>query len=322
MNEILEVRELRKYFPIRKRIGSWDRAGVRAVDDVTFSVATGEALALMGESGCGKSTCALTVLRLLEPTSGEVRFEGRDILQLNRREMREVRANAQIIFQNPEGSLSPLMSVEDAICEPFVIQGKRLPRPRRDSVLSELLGEVGLQRETLKRYPRELSGGQQQRVAICRALALRPRFLVLDEPTSALDVSVQAQVLNLLLDLKAAHGLTYLFISHDAAVVSYVADRIAVMYLGKIVEHGPVDRVLGAPAHPYTKALFLSVLTPDTRIDEKVTALQGSPPSPRSLPDGCRFQDRCSEREGECWREVPQLREIEDRHFVACSRLG
>jgi len=321
MSEIMEVRRLRKYFPVKKGQFSWDPDGIKAVQDVTFDIRKGEALALMGESGCGKSTCGLTILRLLEPTAGEVRFEGRNIFDASQEEMRRIRANAQMIFQNPQSSLDPLMSVRSAIYEPFIIQGQRLTRDRRDEILAELLQKVGLQKEHLNCYPRELSGGQQQRVAICRALALRPKFLVLDEPTSALDVSVQAQVLNLLLELKEEYKLTYLFISHDAAVIWYIADRIAVMYLGTIVELGPVDRVLENPLHPYTKALFLSVLTPDTRLEEKTVFLRGSPPSPRALPQGCIFQDRCLEKRDECCNQLPELRKVEEGHLVACNRL-
>jgi len=323
MSEVLiEVRNLRKYFPIKKKIFSREIGQIKAVQDVTFDIRKGETLALMGESGCGKTTCGLTILRLLEPTAGEVRFEGQNIFDYDKEEMRRIRRNAQIVFQDPQEALDPLMGVRRTILEPFIIHGQRLSSDGREDVLVDLLQKVGLQREHLDYYPRELSGGQQQRVCICRALALHPKFLVLDEPTSSLDVSVQAQALNLLLKLREELKLTYLFISHDAAVVRYIADRVAVMYLGTSVELGPVDAVFENPLHPYTKALSLSVLTPDSKLGEKEVLLKGSPPSPQNLPEGCVFQERCSEKRDDCYKQLPELREVEEGHFVACNRLG
>ncbi len=323
MNEVLiEVRKLRKYFPVKKGILSWKTVKIKAVQDVTFYIKRGETLALMGESGSGKTTCGLTILRLLEPTGGEVRFEGQNIFEFDNKEMRRMRRNAQIVFQNPQEALDPLMSVRRLLAEPFIVHGQRLPGKGGENALVDLLQKVGLQRQHLDYYPRELSGGQQQRICIARALALHPKFLVLDEPTSALDVSVQAQVLNLLLDLKKEFKLTYLFISHDASVVQYIADRVAVMYLGKLVEVGPADAIFEKPLHPYTKALYRSILTPDSALEEKEVLLKGSPPSPQDLPEGCIFQDRCPEKQDDCYRQPCELREVEEGHFVACNRIA
>jgi oligopeptide/dipeptide ABC transporter ATP-binding protein len=293
------------------------RRVVQAVRGVSFSIPQGETFALIGESGCGKTTVALLVLRLLEPTRGALRFSGRDVLKLDRKELRDLRREAQMIFQSPQEALDPRRRVSSLLEEPLRIHGLR----SRTRYVPEIAKMVGLPDRVLKAYPRELSGGQQQRVCICRALVLRPRFLVLDEPTSALDVSVQAQVLLLLQELKRDAGLTFLFISHDAAVVSQMAQRVGVMYLGRLVEVGTADAILLRPLHPYTKALVNSILTPESRLENISVALRGSPPSPATLRPGCAFASRCEQRTPQCDEVDPKLEEMSHGHFVACPLL-
>lgn len=296
------------------------RGVVQAVTDVSFSIQRGETFALMGESGCGKTTCALTMIRLLEPTSGHVFFDGQDIFALKGKELRELRKQFQIVFQNPQEAMDPLISVERTIEEPLLIHRPELPRKKRKALVRDLVNAVGLRDEHLKRYPRELSGGEQQRVCICRALILQPRFIVLDEPTSALDVSVQARILNLLMRLKEGFGLTYLFISHDAAVVQWMADRVGVLYLGRLVELGPTEAIFSRPSHPYTSALIQSVLSVGGRLEEKPVVLKGSPPSPTAVPAGCVFYERCPERNDRCQEGVVPYIEVEEDHLVSCHR--
>jgi len=296
------------------------RGVVQAVTDVSFSIQRGETFALMGESGCGKTTCALTMIRLLEPTSGHVFFDGQDIFALKGKELRALRKQFQIVFQNPQEAMDPLISVERTIEEPLVIHRSELPRKRRKALVREFANAVGLRDEHLKRYPRELSGGEQQRVCICRALILQPQFIVLDEPTSALDVSVQARVLNLLTRLKEQFELTYLFISHDAAVVKWMADRVGVLYLGRLIELGPTEAIFSRPSHPYTSALIQSVLTVGGRLEEKRVVLKGSPPSPTAMLAGCVFYERCPERNDRCQEGVAPYIEVEENHLVSCHR--
>ncbi|MEO8200188.1 MAG: dipeptide ABC transporter ATP-binding protein [Gemmatimonadota bacterium] len=316
---LLVVSDLVKHYPG----GGLFRSGsaVRAVDGVSFEIGKGETLALVGESGCGKSTVGRTILRLLEPTSGSVRFGGEDLLSLDRETMRQMRRKMQIIFQDPYSSLNPRMTIGKAIAEGIEIHRLARGRAIRDRVVS-LLNEVGLDASYMDRYPHEFSGGQRQRIGIARALAVEPSFIVCDEPVSALDVSVQAQVLNLLADLQAKHGLSYLFIAHDLAVVRQVAQRVAVMYLGRLVETGPTEELLADPRHPYTQALLSAVPEPDPDRQRERIILEGDLPSPAHPPAGCRFHTRCFHhlRDARCTAEVPQLRPI--HHTMAACHYG
>ena len=291
---------------------------VRAVDGVDLDVGRGEIVGLVGESGSGKTTLARAVLRLVEPTAGSVRFDGIDVLSLRPRELRALRRRMQVIFQDPAAALNPLMTVGGLVGEPLAIHGL-VPRRERRRRVAELLGEVGLDPALAARRPGELSGGQRQRVMIARALAVRPDLVVCDEPVASLDVSVQAQVINLLVELQARHGMSYLFIAHDLALVGHLCDRVAVMYLGKIVEQGPTGDLLAAPAHPYTRALLAAVPPPDpTRARGRTAPLPGELPSPVDVPPGCRFHPRCPFAEERCRREEPALVPRGSGRFVAC----
>ncbi len=316
MPPLVVVENLKKYFPVGGRL--FVKQWVKAVDGVSFEIAEGETLGLVGESGCGKSTTARLILRLEEPTDGKVLFEGKNVFKLKGRELKEFRRKANIVFQDPYTSLDPRMTVFDIIMEPVRIHGIDVGDP--EEFVKNLLYEVGLNESHMYRYPHEFSGGQRQRIAIARVLALRPKFVVLDEPTSALDVSVQAQILNLLKDLQAKYNLTYLFISHNLAVVRYMSHRIAVMYLGKIVELGPAEEIFESPLHPYTRALISMIPVPDpfqARKKKKIL-LQGEPPNPINPPPGCRFHPRCPMARDKCRREEPPLIEYSKGHFVAC----
>ncbi|MFI6055695.1 ABC transporter ATP-binding protein [Streptomyces violascens] len=317
---LLSVRELRMHFPGR---GSRS-ATVRAVDGVSFDVAAGETLGLVGESGCGKSTTGRMIVRLLEPTSGTIAYEGRDISRLNRRELRPVRKDLQMVFQDPHSSLNPRQTVARIISDPLLAHGSSESAARARAV--ELMDLVGLIPEHMDRYPHEFSGGQAQRIGIARALALDPRLVVADEPVSALDVSVQAQIVNLMERLQKELGLAYLFIAHDLSVVKRVCDRVAVMYLGRVVEIGAKERVYAAPAHPYTQALLSAVPLPDPaaeRARERITLL-GDPPSPASPPPGCAFHPRCARAAAICRVEAPVLRGVApgEGREVACHFPG
>ncbi len=310
MTVLLELRDVVKHFPVRDALGR--RAGaVHAVDGVSLSVAEGEVLAIVGESGCGKSTLGRVMLRLIEPDSGSVRFAGEDLASLSPSALRTRRRDMQIIFQDPFGSLDPRMTVAQAIAEPLRLH-RLVPRTEEPARVAELLRRVGLRPESAGRWPHEFSGGQRQRIAIARALASNPRLIIGDEPVSALDVSVQAQVINLLRDLIRDLRLTFVLVSHDLGVVRHVADRVAVMYLGRIVEEGPAEQVLGAPRHPYTRALVAAMPGAQT----KTPPLEGDVPSPIAPPSGCRFHTRCAFATERCRAETPRLEGV--GHAVAC----
>jgi oligopeptide transport system ATP-binding protein len=314
---LLEIRRLKKYFPVKTGIFRRNAGWVQAVDGVSFHVDRGETLGLVGESGCGKSTIGRCILRLLEPTGGEILFEGKNISGLDNAGMKGFRRKVQAIFQDPYSSLNPRMSVGHIVGEPLLVQGLQSEAEREERT-EDLFRKVGLRPEYRSRYPHEFSGGQRQRIGIARSLALQPDLIVCDEPVSALDVSIQAQVINLLDDLKHEFGLSYLFIAHDLSVVEHVSDRIAVMYLGKIVEVAKDTELYSNPLHPYTRALLSAIPIPKPRQKKKRTILRGEVPSPINPPAGCRFHPRCSEAMKGCSQEEPVLKAISNHHQVAC----
>ena len=312
---LVRVRGLVKHFPVENSDDVW-----RAVDGVSFEILRGETLGLVGESGCGKSTAGRCLLRLIEPTKGEIQFEGRNVLAMGKSELRQLRREMQIIFQDPNASLNPRMKVGDIVAEPLVIHGIGNKEERRERV-AWLLNKVGLDADFMKRYSHEFSGGQLQRIGVARALALNPKLIVADEPVSALDVSVQAQVVNLLQDLQKEFGLTYLFISHGLAVVEHISTRVAVMYLGRIVEIADAVELYAHPLHPYTQALLSAIPIPDPQIKRERIILKGDVPTSRNPPSGCRFRTRCPIAIDECARIDPELRAITPDHSVACIRV-
>jgi peptide/nickel transport system ATP-binding protein len=322
--DLIKVTDLHKYFVLKagffSSLLSREPPIVKAVDGVDFTIPQGEILGIVGESGCGKTTLGRTVLRLLEPTSGQVLFDDVDLTTLKRRGLKAYRKEMQLIFQDPFESLNPKMTVYDVLAEPLEIHHLGASRSDRDTLIATALEEVQLipPRDFFYRYPHELSGGQRQRVALARALILRPRFIVADEPVSMLDVSIRTGVLNLMLDLKDRHGLTYLFITHDLAIAKYMSDRIGVMYLGKIVEYGDVYDVLDDPDHPYTQALMAAVPVTDVRQKKGRIPITGETPQPINIPPGCRFNPRCPYAFDRCLKEEPDLREVEPGHLAAC----
>ena len=314
---LLSVRRLVKHFPVRKGLLQRTVGQVHAVDGISFDIAGGETLGLVGESGCGKSTAGKTILKLIDPTAGEIRIKGERIDQLTRGEMRPYRRQLQVVFQDPYSSLNPRLRIRDIIGEPLVNYGISGGRQLEERVV-ELALKVGLRAEALDRYPHEFSGGQRQRIGIARALALHPSLIICDEPVSALDVSVQAQVINLLGDLQREFGLSYLFVAHDLAVVEHISHRIAIMYLGKIVEIADKRALFTHPQHPYTEALLSAVPVPDPEAAKKRIILKGDVPSPINPPSGCRFHTRCPYAFSRCSTEEPEMREVLPGHHVAC----
>jgi oligopeptide/dipeptide ABC transporter ATP-binding protein len=320
-NDFIVVKNLVKYFPVRggvlKRVVDW----VQAVDDVSFSIYKGETLGLVGESGCGKSTVGRTMLRLMEPTSGTVEFDGKNIFAMDKDEIKQLRRDMQIIFQDPYSSLNPRKPVSDSIMTGLNIHrvGKKKERQR---TTMDTLHKVGLEEYHAHRYPHEFSGGQRQRIGIARAIALQPRFIVCDEPVSALDVSIQSQVLNLLQDLQDEYGLTYLFIAHNLSVVEHTSDRVAVMYLGKIVELAPREELFNNPLHPYTQALISAIPVANPRVNQERILLQGEVPSPLNPPAGCRFHPRCPVVMDICAQVEPEFAQVTEEHQVSCLRVS
>jgi oligopeptide transport system ATP-binding protein len=319
---LLEARDIVKHYPILGGVLMRQVASVKAVDGVSLTIGEGETVGLVGESGCGKTTFGRTILRLEEPTAGEILFQGRSILGHSRNEMQALRREMQIIFQDPFSSLNPRKTVGQIVGEPLLVHGVK-SRQERDQRVLELLEVVGLRNEHMRRYPHQFSGGQRQRIGVARALALKPKLVVCDEAVSALDVSIQAQVINLLADLQQDFGLTYLFISHDLGVVEHVSDRVAVMYLGKIVEIAPSQQLYLEPLHPYTQALLSAVPIPDPSLQRPGRIiLKGDVPSPIDPPSGCRFHPRCGYAQAVCSQDEPALREVRPGHRAACHLAG
>ena len=324
---ILRVEDVKKYFPVHRGFLQRTIGYIQAVDGVSFDVHRGETLGLVGESGCGKSTLGRTVLRLIEPTDGKILFEGKDITKLPKRSLKPYRAELQMVFQDPIGSLNPRMSVGDIVGEGLLVH-RMGNRKQREKIVQETLGQVGLRPEYTNRFPHEFSGGQRQRIGIARALALRPKLIVADEPVSALDVSIQSQVLNLLVDLKREFGLTYIFVAHNLAVVAYISDRIAVMYLGKVVELAETNELYQEPLHPYTRVLLSAIPKPDPAQRMQRVPVQGDVPSPFNPPSGCHFRTRCplarakGTQEGICAELEPPLTEHRPGHWAACHFAG
>lgn len=311
-NILLEVRDLKKYFQT-------PRGQLHAVDGVSFSIEKGRTLGLVGESGCGKSTTGRTILRLIEPTSGQVLFDGRDVAQLSRWELRKLRKNMQIIFQDPFSSINPRKTVAQTISQPLALH-KICGKQEREEAVLEIMNVVGLAPRLLNSYPHELDGGRRQRVGIARALAMNPKFVVCDEPVSALDVSIQAQILNLMKELQEKHGLTYLFITHDLSVVNHFSDDIAVMYLGKLIEKAPAEELFARPVHPYTRALLSAIPIPDIDKKRGRILLKGEISSPINPPKACRFANRCYCAAERCFAEEPELKTVGNGHVAACFR--
>ena len=314
---ILEVNGLKKYFPIKGNVFPKEKGYVKAVDNVSFNIKRGTTMGLVGESGCGKSTTGRTILRLIEKTDGQVLFNGKEIFDLDKKEMHKLRQKMQIIFQDPYSSLSPRLPIGEIIGE-AVKEHNLVPKNEYSDYVDQIMENCGLQPYHKSRYPHEFSGGQRQRICIARALALNPEFIVCDEPVSALDVSIQAQIINLLKDLQEKFNLTYLFISHDLSVVEYISDTVGVMYLGSMVEYGSKEDIFREPLHPYTKALFSAIPVPDPDAKMNRVVLQGSIPSPANPPSGCKFHTRCSQCMEKCKKEAPEAIDMGNGHYVVC----
>jgi len=321
MNELLlDVKDLVKDFPLKKTRLFQEQRYIYAVDGISFSLKKGESFGLVGESGCGKTTTGRTILRLTEPTSGVINFDGKDVARLKEQELKEFRRNAQMIFQDPLASLNPRMTVGDIVGEPLLVHRMGSTNDRNERV-AEVLGKVGIEPAYMKRFPHEFSGGQRQRIGIARVLTLNPQLIIADEPVSALDVSIQAQIINLLVKLQDEFHLSYLFISHDLAVVEHISDRVAIMYLGKIVEIAPSKNIYNEPQHPYTKALLSAIPIPNPKSNEQRTILKGDIPNPANPPAGCAFRTRCPQVEKICGEQIPAMIKIGHDHFAACHLL-
>lgn len=317
----MKVKNLVTCFPLEKTKVIQKTPYLCAVDGVTFDLKRGETLGLVGESGCGKTSTGRSILRLVEPTAGQVFFEGKDVSGLDRQSMKEFRRSVQMIFQDPFASLNPRMKVGEIVEEPLLIHGLHRNSSERKDIVATLLKKVGLEPDYMRRFPHEFSGGQRQRIGIARVLTLDPKLIVADEPVSALDVSIQAQIINLMTKLQEELKVSYLFISHDLAVVEHLSHRVAIMYLGKIVEIAPAGNIYAKPLHPYTKALLSAIPVPDPRSRIRGTVLQGDVPNPAHPPSGCKFHARCPVSEPICSQEVPEMKEVEPNHFVACHAL-
>ena len=318
-NDLMIVQDLKKYFPVRSGLMQRVTAHVKAVDGVSFTIQSGECLGMVGESGCGKTTVGRSILRLVEPTAGSVVFDGQDIAKADAKTLKAMRRNMQIIFQDPYSSLDPRVPIGESISEGLLIHGMKDSR-QRNAIVVDMLRKVGMEEYHSRRYPHEFSGGQRQRIGIARALALRPKFIVCDEPVSALDVSIQSQVLNILRDLQHEFGLTYLFIAHNLSVVEHISDRVAVMYLGKMVELTDREELFRDPRHPYTQALMSAIPIPDPKVKGKRAriVLKGDVPSPLNPPPGCRFHTRCPIAQDVCSKQEPEFRELKPGHWAAC----
>ena len=319
-NLLLNVNDLVKSFSLKKTNFFQETRHVYAVNGVSFSLKKGETLGLVGESGCGKTTTGRAILRLIEPTSGSIYFEGQDIAKFKEHELKAFRRNAQMIFQDPYASLNPRMTVGDIVGEPLLVHGMGTKAQRTDQV-AEVLEKVGLEADYMKRFPHEFSGGQRQRIGVARVLTLNPKLIIADEPVSALDVSIQAQIINLLVNLQDEYQLSYLFVSHDLAVVEHISNRVAIMYLGKIVEIAPGNNIYRRPRHPYTQALLSAIPIPDPRAALERTILQGDLPSPANPPSGCTFRTRCPHAIKVCSQEIPEMIEVSQEHYAACHLI-
>lgn len=319
--KLLELKNVKKYFPVKAGVFRRTVDYVKAVDDVSFHIYKGETLGLVGESGCGKSTTGRTILQLLEATEGEIHFEGKNLLELNKKDLREIRKDMQIIFQDPYASLNPRMTVADIVGEPLDIHNLADNKKERQERVLEILDTVGMGEEHMRRYPHEFSGGQRQRIGVARALAVDPKLIIADEPVSALDVSIQAQVINMMQDLQDDFDLTYLFIAHDLSVVKHISDRIAVMYLGKLVEMAEKNELFQNTMHPYTQALLSAIPIADPTYKKERIVLEGDVPSPVDPPSGCRFHPRCPKAMDICSEKEPEFKEYNDDHFAACHLL-
>ncbi len=320
--KILEVKHLKKYFPLKKGKVKEGDPCVKAVDDITFDLYEGETLGLVGESGCGKSTLGRTIIRLYEPTSGEVIFEGEDIAKKSKKEMRKLREEMQFIFQDPYSSLNPRMTVFNILAEPLIAHGKFKRGPELDAYVKDLMDRCGLPSYYCYRYPHQFSGGQRQRIGIARSLALDPSFIICDEPVSALDVSIQSQIINLMKDMQEEKNISYIFISHDLSVVKHISDRVGVMYLGSMMELADKNEIYSNPQHPYTRALIGAIPLPDPSKRKELQVIQGEIPSNVNIPSGCKFNPRCPFAKDICKTKEPETKEVKPNHFVKCHFGG